>query len=67
MSISSRTYLSPFAPSLCGIDVERLLKDMDACFNELCQPHETYPVDVQLQPALVPRIHRDCPAATKSP
>jgi predicted metal-dependent hydrolase len=59
MSISSRAYMHPFAPSLGGIDVERLLNDMDACFAELCQPHESYPAHLQLQPSLIPRIFRE--------
>jgi predicted metal-dependent hydrolase len=63
MSVSSRAYLSPFAPTCGGIDVAKLLADMDACFSELCLPHEGYPSHVALQPELIPRILRHSLAA----
>lgn len=58
MSISARGYMSSFQPELGGIDVSRLLNDMDHCFHDLCLPHETYPAHVKLDPTLIPTIHR---------
>lgn len=58
MSLSSRAYMSSFSPSLGGIDVARLLADLDTCFHELCLPHASYPDHVKLAPALIPKIHR---------
>ncbi len=58
MSISARGYMSSFAPSLGGIDVERLLSDLEICFYELCLPHSSYPAEIQLRPELIPKIHR---------
>ena len=58
MSISARGYMSRFAPSLGGIDVERLLSDLEVCFYELCLPHLSYPADIQLRAELIPKIHR---------
>ena len=58
MSISSRGYMSSFQPELGGINVSRLLNEMDTCFHELCLPHESYPSHVKLDPALIPTIHR---------
>ena len=58
MSVSSRAYLSPFTPVLSGIDVERLMNELDVCFAELCQPHQAYPHELSLDPSLIPTIHR---------
>lgn len=58
MFASSRIYLSPFVPSMDGIDVARLLNDMDRCFQELNQPHKSYPTHVKPVADLIPRIHR---------
>ncbi len=58
MSVSARAYMSSFAPTLGGIDVSQFLEDMDQCFHELCQPHESYPAHVKLDSSLIPRIRR---------
>ena len=58
MSVSSRAYMSPFTPVLGRINVERLLLELDACFAELCQPHQAYPNGLTLDSALIPMIHR---------
>ncbi len=58
MSVSSRAYMSPFTPVQGGINVERLLAELDACFAELCQPHQAYPYHLTLNSALIPMIHR---------
>ena len=55
---SSRNYMLPFAPSVAGIDVTRLLSQLDACFAELCQPRTLYPTDLQIDPKLIPVIVR---------
>lgn len=61
MYVSSLAYMSRYSPELAGIDVAKLIADMDACFEELCQPHDGYPVHVKLNPSLVPMIHRISP------
>ncbi len=58
MNSSSRVYLSPFVPSLGGIDVARFLNDMERCFLELNQPHKVYPTHVKLDVTLIPHIYR---------
>ncbi|MFN5075599.1 MAG: hypothetical protein ACK5MO_08410 [Planctomyces sp.] len=58
MYSSSRMRLLGFREGAAGLDVGRLLQDMELCFNELCQPHAGYPFHVRLNPALVPHIHR---------
>ncbi len=62
MSLSSRLYLSPFAPEAGGIDVEDLLAQMERCFHELWLPHETYPSHITLNPELIPKIRRHFPS-----
>jgi len=58
MYTSSRMRLLGFRDGAAGIDVARLLRDMQLCFQELCLPHAGYPFHVRLDPALVPQIHR---------
>ena len=54
--LSMREKLQPYAPQYMGIDVERFLTEMEACFRELLQA-ETYPTGLQLRDELVPKIH----------
>ena len=58
MFSSCRVYLSPFVPSCGGIDVARLLADLEACFSELMEEHASYPQHLKIDPHKVPRIHR---------
>jgi hypothetical protein len=69
MYTSSRMRLLGFRDGAAGIDVARLLRDMECCFQELCQPHQGYPFHVRLNPELVPQLHRLPPfaAATRNP
>ncbi|MEJ7591597.1 MAG: DUF309 domain-containing protein [Planctomycetaceae bacterium] len=60
MASSCRVYLSPFAPSCGGIDVERLLADLEACFQELLKDHASYPVHLKIDPGQIPKIVRVC-------
>ena len=58
LASSCRVYLSPFAPNCGGIDVERLLADMQACFQQLLEDHAAYPFHLQIDPQRVPKIYR---------
>lgn len=58
MFTSCRVYLSPFAPVCGGIDVERLLADLQKCFLELMEEHASYPIHLKIDPTRVPRIYR---------
>jgi len=60
---SSRKYLEPYAPHYEGIDVARFLADMEYCFQELLESHDTYPAGVELQDERVPKI--EMPAGTE--
>src|SRR6187549_3637170 len=43
MACSCFMYLRPFTPTCGGIDVERLLVDLQFCFQELLEEHASYP------------------------
>lgn len=58
MYVSCRAYLQPYVPEMAGIDVTRLLSDLEVCFAELCQPRQGYPSGVCLDPRLIPVIRR---------
>ena len=53
---TSRKYLAPYAPTHQGIDVEKLLHDMQFCFQELLDSTETYPADIELRDERIPKI-----------
>ncbi|MEZ6061544.1 MAG: DUF309 domain-containing protein [Planctomycetaceae bacterium] len=55
---SCTCYLRPFQPRFAGIDVQRLLDDMELCFAELLAVERGYPHGVVLKPELIPRIVR---------
>jgi hypothetical protein len=56
MYISFVTYVSDFAPVFCDIDVEKLLADMEHCFEELLAASGGYPHGLKLQPNCIPLI-----------
>jgi uncharacterized protein len=58
MAGSCLMYLNPFTPSCGGIDVARLLNDLQACFQELLEEHASYPFHLKIDPEKVPKIYR---------
>jgi len=54
---SFQIYVADFLPSFCGVDVERLLLDMESCFAELLQHSSGYPHGVELDDSRIPEIH----------
>jgi hypothetical protein len=57
---SSRDYLAPYQPRHLGLDVTRLLAEMERCCAEILSSTEEYP-RVELVPDLIPEIHLDPP------
>lgn len=55
---SARRCLLPWQPALAGIDVEKLVLELDECFDELAAPHSSWPDHVRLHADRVPTIHR---------
>ncbi|MFQ5730978.1 MAG: DUF309 domain-containing protein, partial [Planctomycetaceae bacterium] len=48
--------LQPYGPEYWGLNVEKLLGDMQHCFQELLDAKETYPDGVALKDERVPRM-----------
>ncbi len=58
MYATSRARLCGFSPVSAGIEVDKLIQDMDLCFSELAGPHSSYPSHISLRPELIPKIVR---------
>lgn len=58
MAGSCCVYLRPFTPTCGGIDVERLLTDIEVCFHELLEEHASYPFHLKIDAEMVPKIYR---------
>jgi uncharacterized protein len=57
---SSRAYLQPYQPRHIGLDVTKLLADLERCCQEMMANPDEYP-DVELVPDLIPEIHLNPP------
>lgn len=62
----SRGYLEPYRPTHMGIDLDRFLAQMEACFGEVLASPEEFP-RIELVPDLIPEIHLDPPAPPMPP
>lgn len=51
-------YVGAYPADFCGIDVVRLMTDMEACFSELLSAHGGYPHGIELDHDLIPQIFR---------
>lgn len=58
MYLSCRANLCGFPAIVGGIDLHRLLAELDTCFKELCEPHTSYPFHIRFDPQKRPRILR---------
>ena len=52
-------YVSDFPANFCGIDVVKLLLDMEHCFEELVAAKNGYPHGLTLKTDRIPCIHRE--------
>lgn len=59
---SSRNYLKDYLPKHEGIDLEKLLADLESCCQELMASTEEIP-SARIVPDLIPEIHLDPPPA----
>ncbi|MGE0760100.1 MAG: DUF309 domain-containing protein [Pirellulaceae bacterium] len=57
---SSRNYLEPYRSRHLGLDVDRLLAQMEACCAGILDSSDEYP-QVEIVPDLIPEIHLDPP------
>jgi len=53
---SARKYLLPYAPTHQGLDVERLLAELDHCFAELVASPDPYGQQIVLRDERIPKI-----------
>jgi len=51
-------YVGDHPADFCGIDVVRLMTDMEACFAELLAASGGYPHGIELDHSLIPTISR---------
>jgi uncharacterized protein len=54
----SRGYLEHYRPHHMGIDLDRLLAQMDACFVDVVASQEEFP-QIEIVPDRIPEIHLD--------
>jgi predicted metal-dependent hydrolase len=59
---SSRGYLEQYGPVCAGLNVERFLREFDACFAEVAASREEYP-QIEINAELIPEITLDPPVA----
>jgi predicted metal-dependent hydrolase len=57
---SSRGYLAEYRPTCQGLDVEKFLSQLDACFSEVAASDEQFP-KIDMNPNLIPEIWLDPP------
>jgi predicted metal-dependent hydrolase len=53
---SSRDYLQPYRPKHLGLDLEKLLGQMERCFADVLSSEEEFP-KIEVDPELIPEIH----------
>jgi len=59
--LSSRNYLEKYRPVCRGLDLEKFLAELDACFAEVAASQEEFP-KIEIKPELIPEIALDLPA-----
>jgi predicted metal-dependent hydrolase len=52
----SRGYLEPYLPKHEGIDLEKLLSQLELCCREILESQEEFP-KIEIVPDLIPEIH----------
>lgn len=53
---SSRAYLEEYRPLRLGLDLEKLLREFEACLKEVIASTEEFP-KIDIVPDLIPEIH----------
>jgi predicted metal-dependent hydrolase len=56
MAASAERYLEPFRPTCRGVDVARLIADLQTSFAEFLAPHAAYTTGLQLDEQRIPTI-----------
>jgi predicted metal-dependent hydrolase len=53
---SSRAYLEPYRPKHEGIDLDKLLAELQTCCRKILDSQEQFP-KIEVEPDLIPEIH----------
>ena len=53
---SSTNYLRPYGPLYAGLDVDKLLSELEACCAEILASTEAFPT-IEIDPERIPEIH----------
>ena len=53
---SSRSYLEDYSSPYMGLDLDKLLDDLQACFQDLLDAGNEYPTDLTINESLIPRV-----------
>jgi len=61
--LSSCKYLEGYRPVYEGLNVDRFLKDMAHCFEELLANTERFPTGIELRDERVPKVSLSMPSA----
>ena len=61
---SSRAYLEPYAPHHRGVDVAKLLVEMEHCCRGILAGEPDQIDGVEIDPELIPEIHLDPPSSS---
>lgn len=56
--LSSLEYLNAYRPEHLGLDLEKLLVELERCFAEVMASEEQFP-QIAIDPELIPEIHLD--------
>ena len=54
---TSTAYLQPYAPHYAGLDVEKLLRELEACCAEILASTEDFP-KIEIDPEKIPKVSR---------
>lgn len=54
--VSSRAYLEAYRPLHLGLDVDKLIADLERCCAEIMASQEEFP-QIEIEPELIPEIH----------
>lgn len=63
---TSGGYLKPYRPTHEGLDIDKLLSEMERCFAEVIDCEEEFP-RIEIEADLIPEIHLDPPPAGVEP
>ena len=58
LNVGCRGYLDSYRPHYLGLDVDKLLSQLDACCREIMESQEEFP-RIEIVPDLIPELHLD--------